>query len=192
MQELNLTATTPEQIRIKEYLELNVSDTLAKKINNGVSIEKDNKILINKKDLNGFIKFACDEARKLSDKGASSACIDDATVFGWAIHYFEENTIEGTLYNEDGTEYKAKPEAIPPKVKHEIKPKSNQCSLFDLPEETETDEAAIDTPNDKLIITENMVIDAETGEVLEEHIDKASKEILVCLQALFGNLIAVR
>ena len=30
----------------------------------------------------------------------------DAVVFGWLTHYFEESSIEGILYNEDGTEYK--------------------------------------------------------------------------------------
>lgn len=112
MPKLNLTATTPEQTRIKEYLELNASDALAEKINSGISIEKDGKVLINKKDLKGFMQYACNEALKLADKGANSACVDDATVFGWAIHYFEEDTIEGPLYNEDGTEYKPKPKAM--------------------------------------------------------------------------------
>lgn len=195
MQELNLVATTLEQTRIKEYLELNASDTLAEKINNGVSIEKDGKVLINKKDLKGFMQYACNEARKQADKGASSACIDGATVFGWAIHYFEEDTIEGTLYNEDGTEYKPKPKVVQPKSKPEVKPKKpqlNQSSLFDLPEDTETEKTATDTQNNNLTTINGMLIDSETGEVLEEHKDKIPNELIVCLQSLFGNLIAVR
>ena len=79
---------------------------MTEKINNGTPFEKDGKRFINKKTLDGFMKFACEEARKQAKKGARSACIDDATVFGWAIHYFEEESIEGTLYNEDGTEFK--------------------------------------------------------------------------------------
>lgn len=144
MKNLNLTANTAEQQRVKEYLEQNASDVLAEKINNGVRIEKDGKTLINKKDLDGFMKYAYEEARKLA-KGASCACIADDVVFGWAVHYFEEDSIEGTLYNEDGTVY-SKP-APAPKPKKESKPSApkeekpkkdkkalsdNQFSLFDL------------------------------------------------------------
>ena len=82
------------------------------------------------------MKFACDEARKQAEKGANSACIDDQTVYGWAIHYFEEDSIEGMLYNEDGTEYKIQPNvaAKAPAVKYSPlgpQPKP-QLSMFDL------------------------------------------------------------
>ncbi len=149
MEVLNLKATTPEQERVKEYLQQNVSDILAEKINNGVRIEKDGKTLINKKDLDGFMKYAYEEARKLA-KGANCACVSDDIVFGWAVHYFEEDSIEGTLYNEDGTVY-SKPAPAPkpkkeskPSAPKEEKPKAekpqkdkkalsdNQFSLFDL------------------------------------------------------------
>ena len=103
---LNLKANTPSEQKILEYLQNNASETLADKINNGTPFEKDGKPLNNKKTLSGFMKYACDEARKLAEKGANSACIDDATVYGWAIHYFEEESIEGTLYTLDGEEYK--------------------------------------------------------------------------------------
>lgn len=106
MKELNITATTSEEQRIKAYLEENASDTLRDKIENGVSYEKDGLTLINRKTLSGFMEYACEEARKQAEKGARSACIEDRVVFGWAIHYFEEDSIVGTLYNADGTEYK--------------------------------------------------------------------------------------
>ena len=106
MIKLNLEAKNNEENRIKQYLQANVSNILADKINNGVQITKDNKQLINKKDLTGFMNFACAEARKLAENGARFACIEDSTVFGWAIHYFEEDSIEGKLYNLDGTENK--------------------------------------------------------------------------------------
>ena len=134
MIELNLTASGNEQTLIKQYLENNVSETLAEKINNGVKIVKENKNLLSKKDLNGFIKFACEEARKQAEKGSNSACIEDEIVFGWAIHYFEEDTIEGTLYNEDGTEYKATPKTTytsKVEVKKPPKEEKKQVSLFD-------------------------------------------------------------
>lgn len=104
---INLNAESEAQKRLKEYLEQNASEILANKINNGVYIEKDGKRLLNKKDLNGFIKYATEEARKQAAKGESGAFVEDNVVFGWLIHYFEEDDIIGKLYNEDGTEYKA-------------------------------------------------------------------------------------
>ena len=141
MATLNLTATTPEQEKIKAYLQANASDVLAEKINNGVRITKDGKMLVNKKTLDTFMEFASEEAKKLiADKGKTGykvLCIDDPTVYGWAIHYFEEDSIEGKLYYEDGTEY-APPKPVkkttaptvpytPPKPKPEP-----QLSLFDI------------------------------------------------------------
>ena len=131
MKQLNLEAKTKEQQRIKAYLEENASDILAGKINNGVLIKKDGKILLNRKTLDGFISFAAEEARKQAEKGARYAMVEDDVVFGWAVHYFEEDSIEGTLFNEDGSEYKAqpKPAAKAPAVKAQPKP---QMSMFDL------------------------------------------------------------
>ena len=103
---LNLSANNTEQNLIKEFLQNNVNEFLANKINNGVKIQKDGKTLTNKKTLNGFMDYACEEAKKLATKGAKFACLHHDTVFGWAMHYFEEDDILGTLYNEDGTEYK--------------------------------------------------------------------------------------
>lgn len=136
MPELNLTANTKEEQKIKAYFEANSSSALAEKINNGVHIQKDGKTLLNKKTLAGFMKFACDEAKKQAEKGAQSACIDDDVVYGWAIHYFEEDSIEGTLYNEDGTEYKTQPiVTIKAPVATYSPPKPQpkpQLSMFDL------------------------------------------------------------
>ena len=109
---LNLTANNVAEQRIKEYLEQNASETLAEKINNGTPITKDGKSLINRKTLAGFFKWATTEARKLAEKGTNFACVDDNTVFGWAIHYFEEDALVGDIYNLDGTPYEApKPKA---------------------------------------------------------------------------------
>ena len=132
---LNLQATTKEERKVKAYLEANASEVLAEKINNGVCIQKDGKTLLNKKTLAGFLKFACGEAKKQAEKGASSACIDDDTVYGWAVHYFEEDSIEGTLYNEDGTEYKApmpKTKPVPTKPTPPMPKPKPQLSIFDM------------------------------------------------------------
>ena len=103
---INLTANGRDQELILAYIQENASDVLADKINNGVPFEKDGKQLINKKDLNGFMKYAESEARKLAAKGSNSTCVEDSVVYGWAIHYFEEDSIQGKLFNPDGTEYK--------------------------------------------------------------------------------------
>ena len=177
---LNLDAKTNEERKVKAYLEANASEMLAEKINNGVRIQKDGKTLLNKKTLAGFMKFACDEAKKQAEKGAQSACIDDAVVYGWAVHYFEEDGIEGTLYNENGTEYKIQPSIATkaPTVKYtppKPQPKP-QMSMFDLldakPEESDEDE-----PTDEEIreAVEQFAaeeppqnVDLETGEILSE------------------------
>ena len=103
---INLKANTPAEQRILEYLQNNASETLAEKINNGTPFKKDGEPLINKKTLAGFMKYACEEARKAVESDSSSACIENLIVYGWAVHYFEEESIEGTLYTLDGEEYK--------------------------------------------------------------------------------------
>ena len=150
---LNLEAKTPAEQKVKAYLEQNASEVLAEKIDNGVRVQKDGKTLLNKKTLAGFLKFACDEAKKQAEKGASSACIDDDTVYGCAVHYFEEDSIEGTLFNEDGTEYKApvpKVTAKAPAVKS-VPPKPQpkpQMSMFDLLD-AKSEELAAEEPDDE-------------------------------------------
>ena len=133
---LNLKTSNKAQEQIKKYLEANASEILADKINNGVKIVKDNKTLINKKDLNGFWKYATEQARQYGEKADNGAYVDDETVFGWAIHYFEEETIEGTLFNEDGSEYKPitlKANTTTINIPKPIPKKENtQASLFDL------------------------------------------------------------
>ncbi len=158
--ELNLAAQNKQEELVLKYLRDNASETLADKINNGTPFEKDGHSLTNKKTLAGFMKFACDEARKHAEKGANSACIDDATVYGWAIHYFEEESIEGTLYTIDGAEYKPtvkRVESNAVKAKPEPKKQENvQFSFFDnLTEqevkEHETDNSSIDTDENEVI-----------------------------------------
>lgn len=161
--ELNLTAQNKQEELVLKYLQDNASETLADKINNGTPFEKDDHSLINKKTLAGFMKYACDEARKLAEKGANSACIDDATVYGWAIHYFEEESIEGTLYTLDGAEYKPtvkRVESNAVKAKPEPKKQENvQFSFFDNLTEQEVEEHE----------TDNLSVDTEENEVIEQN-----------------------
>lgn len=164
MKQLNLEAKTKEQQRIKAYLEENASNILAEKINNGVRIEKDGKILLNRKTMDGFMSFATEEARKQAEKGARYAMVEDAVVFGWAVHYFEEDSIEGTLFNEDGSEYKtqSKPAAKAPTVKAQPKP---QMSMFDLMGEDLEGKPEEEKPEDD---EDTMPSDEEIQEIMAE------------------------
>lgn len=184
MIKLNLKAETAEHEVLKEYLQENVSTTLAEKIENGVKIVKDGKTLINKKDLADFMKYACEEARKLATKGATGACVKDEIVFGWLIHYFEEDSIEGTLLNEDGTPYQAPKKQMQNPVQRipaptvPIKPtppKPAQTSLFDLltsaPPVSEPTEENIEKPVAEDVDDNeptDMEVDEETGEIVSK------------------------
>ncbi|MBQ4558678.1 MAG: PcfK-like family protein [Clostridia bacterium] len=184
MIKLDLETKNEAEKRIKDYLENNVSETLAEKINNGVHITKDEKILINKKTLSGFMKYAGSEAKKLAEKGANFACIEDTTVYGWAIHYFEEESIEGNLYNEDGSEYKVAVKTTTPKPAPKVeKPKkeNNQQTLFDLmnfcddePEKEEPEELSIENED---IEESDTDIDDFTEEEIEEALESVEEEM---------------
>lgn len=217
-----LEAKSKAQERIKEYLENNASEILANKINNGVKIQKDDKTLLNKKDLNGFMKFASDEARKQAGSDASFACIDDDIVFGWATHYFEEDEIVGDLYNEDGTKYQSPtPKPQTPKVELPKKVENKQPTLFDLLTEnkqenvsenknveksienvekieknvqkTEKIEEKIEN-NSNLIFSDNKIVDKETGEIIEDlNIEKSiHKQSMYKLYSLLEGKIEIQ
>lgn len=204
---LNLEAKTKEQEILKSYLENNASETLIDKINNGVKIEKEGKTLINKKTFDSFMKYACNEAKKQAEKGANSAMVEDKTVFGWLMHYFEEDSIEGTLYNEDGTEYT---KTIPKKTvtttntitQTITKPINTQetISIFDMiqdennsteneVEETKTDkievEEPINNPAYEKIENSDALVCVKTGEVIDE-LD-FNMQIVAKLYEIFGN-----
>ena len=182
---LNLTANTTEEKVLKEYLEQNVSEVLADKINNGVPVEKDGKQLISCKTLAGFMKFATEEARKQAENGATSACVHSDVVFGWAIHYFEEDSILGTLYNEDGTEYKAPKPAPKPKktaasttatdaptVVSAPTPKkqepTGQLTMFDFMDEPTEDETTADEAVDDPAVDAVVEVAEQSTEVVFE------------------------
>ena len=215
MSKLNLATKNAEQEKIKQYLEENASDVLIKKINEGVEIVKDNKLVLNKKDLDGFWNYAIEEARKQADKNARGAIVEHTTVFGWAIHYFEESSIEGKLYNLDGTEYKSvvkKEEKPKVEVKKEPeKPKNKQSSFFDFTdieepkqeefkpiqeeiiEYEEPDELFDDTTEKVPVkrINENTVIDLKTGEVIVENVNY-NEDYINKLKTVLGVILEVK
>ena len=195
MIKLNLEAKTNEENRIKQYLQENVSNILADKINNGVQITKDNRQLINKKNLTGFMNYACAEARKLAENGARFACIEDSTVFGWAIHYFEEDSIEGKLYNLDGTENKPEIKSKQTEQPKETKPiiKQNpQQNMFDLMFVTEV--VKVEEKQEHLQITNELVVDKNTGvvETTKELSPSFDEQITILLCSTFGNNLEIR
>lgn len=209
---LNLEAKTKEQELVKQYLEENASQTLVEKINNGTPFEKEGKILTNKKTLDSFMKYASDEARKLASNGANCACVEDKVVFGWAIHYFEEDSIEGTLYNEDGAEYKPAPKYTPAKVKkvEPEKPKQQQVSLFEFmepqkednpnSEDTNIDTESEDAEYEEMTEEEMREFDGDIDEPkslldkIEDDLDNNTSDnyILSTLKRIFENNIIVR
>ncbi len=181
---LNLSANGKAQELILAYLQENASETLAEKINNGTMLFKDGKRLTNKKKLDGFMAFASEEAKKLAGSGARSACVEDSVVYGWAIHYFEEDSIEGTLYNEDDTEYRPlsairKAAAKPaPAIATPKKPEA-QFSLFDLIDgkKEEASDKITEQAENKTAMTEQ----ADDSEVVDSADGEAAKQTDECI-----------
>ena len=181
MPELNLIAKTKEQEIVLQHLKPMVSDTLAEKINNGVKIQKDGKTLLNKKDLDGFIEYAYAEALKISKdkKSGNTLAVDGTVIMGWAIHYFEEDSIEGKLYNEDGTEYKIQPSVTvkapaatytPPKPQ----PKP-QLSMFDLLDNSDNSDISADQSQDE---DEDIPEIEEADEPIQETMQPEIKQVV--------------
>ncbi len=210
---LNLTAKTPEQTLVKQYLEQNASEELVNKINKGLPVEKDGRALISRKTLDGFIKYASEEARKQVAKGEHTVCVEDSVVFGWAVHYFEEDSIPGTIYNLDGSLYeppKATPKTLAAKsaTTPKAKPKDvlDQISMLDL---MAADEAVAEPESEVVAEIEEVytlpekmpeappeapiTVDPSTGEVLEEvSIDPyADMDIMWKIHALLDNQIEI-
>jgi hypothetical protein len=219
MIELNLETRNKQEEIVKDYLQNNVSETLADKINNGVKIVKENKTLINKKTLSGFFKYATEEARKQAEKGSNCACVEDKVVFGWAIHYFEEDSIEEKLFNEDGTEFKVEikktetPKAEKKTVNIEPpKPQNKQQSLFDLMTTNEGQEIpkieekvenidkkvpkidVFEKTKEKYVEIKDKTVDTETGEILSDEQIKNSfdKPTMYMLISMFDGKVELQ
>lgn len=157
---LNLQTQSKEQEILLAYLEQNASAALAEKINNGIPANKNGTQLVMKKDLTGFMKYATEEARKVAPTGATSACVEDTTVFGWLMHYFEEDSIEGRYFHPDGTSYtppkKETKKSAPAKPKDNPKPQPKQeaeLTLFDMLAAVTEQEKAIPENQPEPIVT---------------------------------------
>lgn len=121
----NLNTTDPAKQLVIDYLEENASDVLVEKINRC------------KKTIDNCWVFITDSARKRATNGC--AAISDSEVFGWAVHYFEE---EGNVKVSSAStpvktvkvvaeKKKPEPKKEEPKVKKdEMLP--GQMTIFDL------------------------------------------------------------
>lgn len=85
MARLNLTAKTKNEKIILNYLDSNASADLIDRINKS------------EKTLAQCWNYIFSEARKQAKNGC--ACIADEEVFGWAMHFFEEDEIKAEAYN---------------------------------------------------------------------------------------------
>lgn len=109
---LNLEAKTNNEKLVLKYLEENASEVLREKINDG------------KKTLKDCWEYIRAEARKKAVNGC--ACIDDATVFGWAIHFFEEDGIKPAKAH--GPVREEAPEEAAEEIRETPKPKTKKTS----------------------------------------------------------------
>ena len=181
--------------RLLDYLEANASDELVEKINKGTPYTKDGIELINKKTLDGFMRYAIEEAKKLAEKGTMGAMVDDPIVFGWLMHYFQEDEIVGTLYNLDGSEYKPVVKTTTVKTpvvntKPVVKKKDNdgQMSLFDAFDEAEqnppavTEEPPVVAQGNPPRVVENVVpvVEKPTGNALFQEYSKFVEQYPGC------------
>lgn len=92
------------------------------------------------KSIQGCCKYIYSQAKKLLAKGGNAVGVDDDTVYGWAVHYYDEDDIKVDKVQEcvevvASPAESAKVEQSKPQLKPQIKRKrvennSLQLSLF--------------------------------------------------------------
>ena len=107
--ELGLKAENNAQKIILDYLEANASEALAEKIKTGT------------KTLGQCWTYIVKQAQK--QKEGNCACIPDFEVFGWATHFFEEDSI-----TEEETKKPVAKVVVKEEKKAEPKPKKEKAS----------------------------------------------------------------
>lgn len=141
MVNLNLIAKTSKQKIILKHLTPLISNAVAEKINNGVTVEKDGKQLISRKDLDTLMEYLYEQAKSQiptnEQRGHQCVCMEGDEIMNIVVHYFEEDSIHGKLFNLDGTEYeppKPTTKAVKPTTPYTPpapKPKP-QLNIFDM------------------------------------------------------------
>lgn len=76
----------PAERKIREYFEANASEDLKARVAKSG------------KTAHGALEYAASRARKMAHSG-NCVCVDDETVYGWCMHYFED---------EDASSYEGK------------------------------------------------------------------------------------
>lgn len=205
MTKLNLTANGADQKILLTHLTPIVSDVLAEKINNGVKITKDGKELLSRKTLDTFMEYLIDEIDKMKIakkyKRANVAGMEGADILKHAIHYFEEDSIEGKLFNADGTEYvKPKPAKkysavnVVPVASTPPAPKPKpQLSIFDMIDDR-AESAKPVTPSAPVIV-EQPKIEQKKGSPMYLHYLSVKEQYKDCIvfyrlgdfYEMFGN-----
>ena len=110
-----LIAKDNNQKIVLDYLKKNASESLREKISNGT------------KTLAQCWAYITGEAKKQAQNGC--AVIDDQTVFGWAIHFFEEDSIVPGKIKETIVAKAVKVEPSQPKKK--VKEKKEQTEIME-------------------------------------------------------------
>lgn len=132
---------TPYERAIADYLEANASDALREKI---AEAQK------NCKGIAECYDYITEQARKEA-KGSNSVMIADAVVFGWAVHYFEDEwqaEIERdkkTAEERKATAERLKREAAERKAKGEAEAAKRKAEA----EKTEAERLAALTPEER-------------------------------------------
>ena len=114
-----LIANGKNEKLILDYIEKNASDILKEKIEAGT------------KTLAQCWGYIVSEAKKKAQNGC--AVVDDQTVFGWAIHFFEEDSVKAKDYNvkaEAKTSNNTKPITTPKKEKPKQDSGFEQLAFF--------------------------------------------------------------
>lgn len=119
---IQLTANNAYETAVLKYLEENASDALVEKINSG------------NKTLEQCFAYIREQARNEAQSGC--AMIEDKVVYGWAIHFFEEDEIK--VKEKGKTKPIPEPKEIVKKTETKKKPtktvekNEEQLSLFAL------------------------------------------------------------
>lgn len=117
-----LIAEGAAQKKILDYINENASENLTEKINSG------------KKTMEGCFDYIKNEAKKQAVKGC--ACIEDQEVYGWAMHYFEEDAIKEGEIKQHAAVYNTEPAVKKPEPKKPEPKKTNdldgQLDLFSM------------------------------------------------------------
>ena len=122
--QITLEAKTRCEELMLKYIQENATEDLCARINAG------------SKTLAQCWNYITSEARKLAEHGC--ACIEDSTVFGWGMHFFEEDEISGEAYAKaKGAKVvmsqnpKSETAASTPTIKPKSKPKKVESPALD-------------------------------------------------------------